>query len=119
MRINQLAPLAQSTQRTLTEYEVFLPGVGKCKPSLAPPHKQQIKILFSRVTALLIVETGSRRSAAAALNVPASATAASFKRATRKLCTGVRVSVRRRELEVEPVGFQRPHTLSLFLRKWP
>ncbi|MGA7919361.1 MAG: hypothetical protein WCA38_06780 [Candidatus Acidiferrales bacterium] len=46
MRINQLAPLAQSTQRALTEYEVFLPGVGKCKPSLAPPHKQQIKILF-------------------------------------------------------------------------
>jgi hypothetical protein len=46
MRINQLTPLAQSTQRALTEYEVFLPGVGKCKPSLASPHKQQIKILF-------------------------------------------------------------------------
>src|ERR1700747_1030072 len=46
MRINQLAPFAQNTQGALTEYEVFLPGVGKCKPSWAPPHKQQIKILF-------------------------------------------------------------------------
>ena len=46
MRIHQFAPLAQSTQRALTEYEVSLSGVGKRKPPRAPPDKQQIEILF-------------------------------------------------------------------------
>src|SRR5207253_10756292 len=46
MFIEKLASFAQEPQRAFTGHEIFLPGVGKRKPSLTPAHKQQIQMLF-------------------------------------------------------------------------
>lgn len=43
---SSFAALPQDRQRTFTGKEIFLPGVGKCKPSLTPAHKQQIHASF-------------------------------------------------------------------------
>jgi hypothetical protein len=46
MFIEKLASFAQEPQRAFTGAEIFLPGVGKGKPSLTPAHKQQIQMFF-------------------------------------------------------------------------
>jgi len=75
MFIEKLASFAQEPQRAFTGAEIFLPGVGKGKPSLTPAHKQQIQMFFESGQGPAYRGSRELEMAAAALNVPASAAA--------------------------------------------